>query len=86
MDRITAMRETWRLVVLEANGVIDIDYTGSRMLQELIKELHGRQIRVALARLESVRAQRAAERSGLLATLGADQVFPSVEDAVQAAA
>jgi sulfate permease, SulP family len=86
MARIAAMAEPCRLVVLEANGVIDIDYTGSRMLQQVIEELHRRGIRVALARLESERAQRAAERTGLVSVLGANQVFRSVEEAIRARA
>jgi MFS superfamily sulfate permease-like transporter len=81
---IAAMTDPCRLVVLEANGVIDIDFTGSQMLQEVIARLQQRQIPVALARLESGRAQRAAERTGLLAVLGAHQVFRSVEDAIRA--
>jgi MFS superfamily sulfate permease-like transporter len=83
MKQIAAMNESCHLLVLEANGVIDIDYTGSQMLQEIIEELHHRKIRVALARLESERAQRAAERTGLIAVLGTDQVFRSVEDAIR---
>jgi sulfate permease, SulP family len=83
MERIAAMGAPCRLVVLEGNGVIDIDYTGSRMLQQVVQELHRREIRVALARLESERAQRAAERTGLITTLGADHVFRSVEEAIR---
>jgi sulfate permease, SulP family len=86
MARIAAMAEPCRLVVIEANGVIDIDYTGSQMLQQVIEDLHRRGIRVALARLESERAQRAAERTGLVRVLGADQVFRSVEEAIRVCA
>lgn len=85
MDAIAAMAEPCRLVVIEAHGVIDIDFTGSQVLAQTIGELHQRGIRVALARLESERAQRAAARTGLIAALGADQVFRSVEDAIPAA-
>jgi len=81
---ISSMREPCRLVVLEANGVIDIDFTGSQMLQEVIARLQQRHIPVALARLESERAQRAAERTGLLSVLGAQQVFRSVDEAIRA--
>ena len=83
-DSLAAMTEPCRLVVLEANGVIDIDFTGSQMLQQVIVQLHQRHIQVALARLESERAQRAAKRTGLIAVLGADQVFRSVEEAIRA--
>ena len=84
MHRITAMGEPCRLVVLEANGVIDIDYTGSQMLQQVVTDLRGRKIEIALARLESERAHQAAERTGLIAVLGADHVFRSVEEAIRA--
>jgi hypothetical protein len=38
--------------------VIYIDFTGSGILQQLIRDLRGRGIDVAVARLESDRAQR----------------------------
>ncbi|HEY1932947.1 MAG TPA: SulP family inorganic anion transporter [Acetobacteraceae bacterium] len=72
-----------RLVVIEASGIIDIDYTGSLMLQHEIAALRERGIEVALARLSSERAQAQARRAGLLDALGAEHVFLSVEDAVQ---
>ncbi len=73
-----------RLVILEASGVVGIDYTGSQILQKTIVALHARGIIVALARLSAERAQRQAEQTGLLAFLGPMRVFKSVEDAVQA--
>jgi sulfate permease, SulP family len=85
-DAIAAMPEHCQLLVIEANGVIDIDFTGSQMLRAVIEDLHQRQVRVALARLESERAQRAAERTGLIEVLGADQVFRSVEEAIRSGA
>jgi sulfate permease, SulP family len=57
-DAIGAMAEPCRLVVIEASGVIYIDFTGSGILQQLIRDLRGRGIDVAVARLESDRAQR----------------------------
>jgi len=82
-DAIAAMADPCRLVVIEASGVIYIDFTGSGILQQLITDLRGRGIDVAVARLESDRAQRAAARSGLIARLGDDHVFRSVEDAIR---
>ena len=82
-DAIAAMADPCRLVVIEASGVIYIDFTGSGILQQLIRDLRGRGIDVAVARLESDRAQRAAARSGLIARLGDDHVFRSVEDAIR---
>ena len=73
-----------RLIIIEASGIVGIDYTGSRILQKTIVALHARGIAVALARLSAERAQMQAEQTGLLACLGAARVFKSVEDAVQA--
>src|SRR5262249_37789863 len=44
MEAIAAKEEPCRYVVLEAHGVIDIDFTGSHMLQEMIAELRARGI------------------------------------------
>jgi sulfate permease, SulP family len=82
-DAVAAMAEPCRLVVIEANGVIYIDFTGSQVVQKVISDLRERGIEVALARLESERAELTAERSGLIAVLGPDHVFRSVEEAVQ---
>ena len=72
------------LVVIEASGVSDIDYTGAQMLTNAITTLRGRGIDVDLARLIGPHAQQAAQRSGLIATLGADHVFHSVQEALAA--
>jgi sulfate permease, SulP family len=85
MDAIAAAAEPCRFVVIEANGMIDIDFTGSRVLQQTILELRQRKIDVAIARLESEHAQRAAAQTGLIATLGADHVYRSVDDAIRSA-
>jgi len=84
MDAIAAMGEPCRLVVIEANGIINFDFTGSQIFQQVISELRERGIDVVFARLESEHARRAADRSGLIAKLGEDHVFRSVEDAIQA--
>jgi len=83
MDAIAAAVDPCRLVVIEANGMIDIDFTGSRVLQQTILELRRRKIDVAIARLESERAHHAAARTELIVTLGADHVFRSVDDAIR---
>jgi hypothetical protein len=51
-------------------------------LQATIAELRGRGIDVGLARLIGPHAQEAAERSGLIAALGPNHVFLSVQDAI----
>lgn len=82
---VASAPEPVRLLVIEASGIVGIDYTGSRILQETVVALHARGIAVALARLAAERAQIQAEQTGLLACLGTAHVFKSVEDAVQAA-
>ncbi len=61
MAAIAAMGEPCRLVVIEANRVISVDFTGAQILQQIIADLRNRGIEVALARLESDRAQHAAD-------------------------
>jgi SulP family sulfate permease len=82
-EAIAAMVQPCRLVVIEANGVIYIDFTGSQILQQLVTDLRRLGIDVAVARLESERAQQAAARTGLIAALGDDRMFRSVEDAIR---
>lgn len=73
-----------RLIVIEANALVEIDYTGATVLADLIRELRGRGVDVAVARLESVRAQESFARLGLVALIGRDHVFRSVEEAIDA--
>ena len=81
---IAKLAEPCRLVVIEANGVINFDFTGADIVQQMITELRGQGIDVMLARMESEVAQHAAERAGLLTLLGPNHVFRSVEDAIRA--
>ena len=61
---IAARRQPVKLLVIEANGIIDIDYTGSQVLQRAIADLRAAGIVVAIARLSDEQAQRQAHRSG----------------------
>lgn len=80
---IAGRSEPVRLLVIEANGIIDIDYTGSQILRRAIIELLSAGTIVAIARLSDERAQAQAMRTGLIETIGADHVFMSVEEAVR---
>ena len=75
-----------RLIVIEANALVEIDYTGAAMLADLIRELRSRGLDVSIARLESVRAQASFERLGLLELIGRDHIFRSVQEAIDALA
>ena len=83
MESIAAMDAPCRLVVIEAHGVSNIDFTGSQVLQHTVTELRKQSVKIAFARLESDRAQNAAVHTGLIAALGPERVFKSVEEAVR---
>ena len=75
-----------RLLVLEATGIVEIDFTAAQVLAELIKQCHDDGIDFAIARLESSRAQEAIVRFGIATLLGPDRQFHSVEEAIRARA
>ncbi len=74
---------TPRLVVLDALGMSDIDYTGSRALAAVLDELDRDHAAFAVARAGE-HAREGLKRSGLLARIGEDHLFPSVDEAVRA--
>ncbi len=80
---IAVQRPPVKLLVIEAGGIIDIDYTGSQILQQAVADLRAKGIAVAIARLSDKRAQDQAQRSGLIEAIGKGHVFLSVEDAVR---
>jgi sulfate permease, SulP family len=84
--RLVAARAPVRLVVIEANSIVEIDYTAAQVVGEGIRQLREQGIDFALARLESLRAQEAFVRLGLEGVVGADRRFHSVEEAVRALA
>jgi high affinity sulfate transporter 1 len=73
-----------RMIVLEATGILDIDFTAAQILRDLIRRCHADGILFAMARLESIRAQEAVARYGIDALLGPDRMFRSVEEAIRA--
>jgi MFS superfamily sulfate permease-like transporter len=73
-----------QILVLEAASTPEIDFTAAQLLLELFTECRERNINVAVARLESLRAQDAFERFGLYAALPRDHIFHSVDEAVRA--
>ncbi len=74
------------LLVLEASGMPEIDFTAAQDLRELFKECEKQGVTVAVARLESQRAQDAFARFALFDVLPRDHVFHSVDEAVRALA
>lgn len=72
-----------KLLVIEASGMVEIDFTAAQVLMDLFRECQKDGVTVAVARLESVRAQDAFERFDLYSALPREHVFLSVEDAVR---
>jgi len=72
------------LLVLEASGIVEIDFTAAQILLELFKACREQGVTVAVARLESTRAQAAFERFDLYEVLPKGRVFLSVDEAVRA--
>jgi MFS superfamily sulfate permease-like transporter len=70
-------------LVLEAQGIAEVDYTAAQALRAVIEDCRARDIAFAIARLESARARQALERFGVLALLGPDSVFLSVAQAIE---
>lgn len=73
-----------RLIVLEATGIVEIDFTAAQILRDLIRKCHADGVDFAIARLESVRAQAAMTRFGIDEMLGPNRSFHSVEEAIKA--
>jgi MFS superfamily sulfate permease-like transporter len=73
-----------RMIVLEATGILDIDFTAAQVLRDLIRRCQEDGVAFAVARLESTRAQEAMTRYGIDTMLGPGRMFRSVEEAIQA--
>jgi sulfate permease, SulP family len=75
-----------KLLVLEATGIIDIDFTAAEVFKDVIARARAVGVIFAVARLEAYNAQAAFDRFGLRKALGEDRLFASVSDAVAALA
>jgi MFS superfamily sulfate permease-like transporter len=73
-----------KLLVIEASGILEVDFTAAQILIDLIKTCHRDGIVVAFARLESLRAQQAFSRFHIDDVVGKDHIFLSVDQAVRA--
>jgi len=71
------------LMVLEATGIVEIDFTAAQVLTDIIRQCHAEGVDFAIARLESDRAQAAIVRFGIDVLLGPDHQFHSVEEAIR---
>lgn len=71
------------LIVLEASSIVEIDFTAAQILLEFVEECAQAKITLAVARLESVRAQEAFERFGITNAVRQDHFFHSVDEAIR---
>ncbi|MGB8399114.1 SulP family inorganic anion transporter [Bradyrhizobium sp.] len=84
LDVIRTSTPKPRLLVLEASGILEIDFTAAQVLIDLVRECRADGVTVAMARLESTRAQQAFERLGIHEVLPKAHIFLSVDEAVRA--
>jgi MFS superfamily sulfate permease-like transporter len=71
-----------RLFVLDASGVEDLDFTGGRILLQVVHELHQGGIDFAVARATG-QTPRDAAHAGLRKHIGDDHMFLTVDEAVR---
>lgn len=72
-----------RVLVIDADAITDIDYTGTRTVRDIVNELERDHIVVGLARAVGGAPQNLS-RSGLLDHMGGKRVFSTVDEAVTA--
>jgi SulP family sulfate permease len=72
-----------KAIVLEASSIAELDFSGARMLEAEICAWKSRQVDFYIARLESIRAQQALERFGIMTLLGEQCIFHSVDDVIR---
>ena len=59
LDALQSSTQKARLIVLEATGILEIDFTAAQVLSDLIRRCHEDGVAFAITRLESIRAQDA---------------------------
>ena len=69
-------------LVIDAEGVSDIDATAIQQLEEFLDELDHAEVVVSVARVRR-QARNTLERSGLVDRIGDDAIFLEVDDAVE---
>jgi MFS superfamily sulfate permease-like transporter len=82
-DAVAKAKRSVHLIVIEASGIAEIDFTAAQVLRETADWCCERNIQLAVARMESIRAQAALERFDVLDKVGRGKVFHTVEEAVR---
>lgn len=83
LDRaIRSAPQPVKAIVLEASSIVELDFSGAQALSELIRAWRDKGAVFYVARLESLRAEQAFEKFGILPLLVHAKTFSSVADAV----
>ncbi|HEY2445463.1 MAG TPA: SulP family inorganic anion transporter [Rhizomicrobium sp.] len=82
LDAVAHAPAPLRLVVLEASSIVEIDFTAAHVLCDVVQACRAKGARLAIARLESVRAQESMRRFGIVDHLGPENIYRSVFEAV----
>jgi MFS superfamily sulfate permease-like transporter len=72
-----------KALILDADGMSDIDYTGLKALRDLLSELRQRDVTVGIARASHL-VHHNLKHGALLEQLGVEHLFSSVAEAVAA--
>jgi high affinity sulfate transporter 1 len=78
---LAAAKPAPKLLVLDAAGMNDLDFTGIRVLTEILNELDAVKIAFSMARV-GTHVRAALERSGLAKRITDAAIFPSADEAV----
>jgi high affinity sulfate transporter 1 len=81
LDLLDTASRPVHALILDANGIPDIDYTGLQALRGLATELEQRGVTIGIARASHL-VHRDVKRGALLEQLGPGHFFASVEEAV----
>jgi SulP family sulfate permease len=81
-ELVAAAKEPLSLLVLDASGVDDIDYTGGQVFLRVVHELHEEGIDFAVARATG-EVPRDVAHFGLRRHIGHDHIFITVDEAVR---
>lgn len=71
-----------KAIIVEASGMVEVDFSGAQALIGIIQYWKARGVDFYLVRLESVRAQQALDKFGILAMLGDRHRAHSVQEIV----
>jgi MFS superfamily sulfate permease-like transporter len=72
------------LAILEAAGIVEIDFTGAEALRAVVEACRKANVTFAIARLESVAVQESFARLELRDLVGEDHIFESVAETIAA--